>query len=144
MRLNTIQPAEGSKKSSKRLGRGIGSGRGKTAGHGHKGQRARAGGYHRVGFEGGQVPIQRRIPKSGFVSRKSLSRSELYLSDLEKLKESHITLEMLIKARAVPAHTKQVKIIASGTVTRAFTIQGLGISKGAREAILAAKGTVEV
>src|SRR5438477_11448547 len=111
MRLNTLQPAPGSKTPAKRLGRGIGSGKGKTCGRGHKGQRARAGGYHKVGFEGGQMPMQRRIPKSGFRSRQSLSREEVYLSDLNKMTAAIIDLASLIDEGVVRFDTKDVKII---------------------------------
>jgi large subunit ribosomal protein L15 len=143
MQLNTLHPAPGSKKKSKRLGRGIGSGKGKTCGRGHKGQRARAGGYHKVGFEGGQMPLQRRIPKSGFRSRQSLSREEVYLSDLNKIESETIDLSTLIESGVVRSNTKDVKIIASGELTRAVVIRGISVSAGARKAIEAAKGKVE-
>ncbi len=143
MHLNTLQPAPGSKKKSKRLGRGIGSGKGKTCGRGHKGQRARAGGYHKVGFEGGQMPLQRRVPKSGFCSRQSLSREEIYLSDLNKVESDTIDLAVLINAGVVRSNTKDVKIIASGEINRAITVRGVNVSAGARKAIEAAKGKVE-
>lgn len=143
MRLNTLSPARGSNKKSKRLGRGIGSGRGKTCGRGHKGQKARAGGYHKVGFEGGQMPLQRRIPKSGFRSRQALYREEVYLSDLNKLDAETIDLAVLLEAGVVRFNTKDVKIIASGQLTRAVTIRGISVTAGARQAIEAAKGKVE-
>lgn len=143
MRLNTLHPAPGSKTNSKRLGRGIGSGKGKTCGKGHKGQKARAGGYHKVGFEGGQMPLQRRIPKSGFRSRTALFREEIYLSDLNQLEESVIDFSVLMKAGLIRSNTKDVKVIASGELTRAITIQGLVVSAGARKKIEAAKGKVE-
>ncbi len=143
MQLNTLHPAPGSKKVSKRLGRGIGSGKGKTCGRGHKGQRARAGGYHKVGFEGGQMPIQRRIPKSGFRSQQALYREEVYLSDLNKLEQDVIDLATLIEAGVVRANTKDVKIIASGELKKAVTIRGIPVSAGALKAIKAAKGKVE-
>src|SRR5436853_5426409 len=111
MYLNTLQPAPGSKTPAKRLGRGIGSGKGKTCGKGHKGQKARAGGYHKVGFEGGQMPMQRRIPKSGFRSRQALYRKEIYLSDLNKLQTDIIDLAALIAGGIVNHSTKDVKII---------------------------------
>jgi large subunit ribosomal protein L15 len=143
MHLNTLQPAPGSKTKSKRLGRGIGSGKGKTCGRGHKGQRARAGGYHKMGFEGGQMPLQRRIPKSGFRSRQSLSREEVYLSDLNKIDSDTIDLTVLIQSGVVRSDTKDVKIIASGEIKRAVTIRGINVTAGARKAIEAAKGKVE-
>lgn len=143
MHLNTLHPAPGSKTKSKRLGRGIGSGKGKTCGRGHKGQRARAGGYHKVGFEGGQMPLQRRIPKSGFCSRQSLSREEVYLSSINKIDAETIDLSVLIEAGIVRSDTKDVKIIASGELTRAVTIRGISVTAGARKAIEAAKGKVE-
>jgi large subunit ribosomal protein L15 len=143
MQLNTLCPALGSKRRSKRLGRGTGSGKGKTCGRGHKGQRARAGGYHKVGFEGGQMPFQRRVPKFGFRSRQALLREEVYLSHLDRLKETTIDLAVLILAGIVRANTKDVKIIASGKLTRPVTIQGIPVSAGARQAIEAANGKVE-
>jgi large subunit ribosomal protein L15 len=143
MRLNTLKPAPGSKPEGKRLGRGIGSGKGKTSGKGHKGQHARAGGYHKVGFEGGQMPLQRRIPKSGFTSKKSLAREEIRLSDLNKLDDAIIDLTTLSTKGVIKANTKFVKIILSGTIERAVTVRGLPISAGARKAIEAAGGTVE-
>lgn len=143
MHLNTLHPAPGSKKKSKRLGRGIGSGKGKTCGRGHKGQKARAGGYHKVGFEGGQMPLQRRIPKSGFRSQQALYRQEVYLSDLNKLDEKTIDLKVLIDSGVVKFNTKDVKIIASGEIKRAVTIRGIPVSAGARKAIESAKGKVE-
>ncbi|MBA3660778.1 MAG: 50S ribosomal protein L15 [Gammaproteobacteria bacterium] len=144
MQLNTLHPAPGSKTKSKRLGRGIGSGKGKTCGRGHKGQRARAGGYHKVGFEGGQMPIQRRIPKSGFRSRTALYREEIYLSALDTLDITEIDFNSLKASGLIRANTKEVKIIGSGEVTKAFTIRGIAITAGARRAIEAAKGKVEV
>lgn len=143
MQLNTLQPAPGSKKKSKRLGRGIGSGKGKTCGRGHKGQKARAGGYHKVGFEGGQMPIQRRIPKSGFRSRQALYREEIYLSDLNKIDATVIDVSVLVESGMVKFNTKDVKIIASGEINRAITVRGIPVSAGAKKAIEAAKGKVE-
>jgi large subunit ribosomal protein L15 len=143
MRLNTLKPAPGSKPEGKRLGRGIGSGKGKTSGKGHKGQHARAGGYHKVGFEGGQMPLQRRIPKSGFTSKKSLAREEIRLSDLNKLDDAIIDLTTLMTKGVIRANTKFVKVILSGKIERAVTVRGLPISAGARKAIEAAGGTVE-
>jgi large subunit ribosomal protein L15 len=143
MQLNTLHPAPGSKKKSKRLGRGIGSGKGKTCGRGHKGQKARAGGYHKVGFEGGQMPIQRRIPKSGFRSQQALLREEIYLSDLNHIDAPIIDLATLAEFGVIKFNTKDVKLIASGEITRAVTIRGISVSAGARKAIEAAKGKVE-
>jgi large subunit ribosomal protein L15 len=143
MQLNTLKPAAGSKTKSKRLGRGIGSGKGKTCGRGHKGQRARAGGYHKVGFEGGQMPLQRRIPKSGFRSEAALYREEVYLSDLKKVKGDVIDLAALLESGVIRFNTKDVKIIASGEIDRAVTIRGIPVTKGAQKAIEAAKGKVE-
>ena len=142
MHLNTIHPAPGSKKPGKRLGRGIGSGKGKTCGKGHKGQKARAGGYHKVGFEGGQMPIQRRIPKSGFRSRKNLVREEIRLSDLNCL-EGTVDFTTLRSEGLVKSTTKYVKIILFGNITKALQLKGLPITKGAREAIEKAGGSVE-
>src|SRR5436853_7891368 len=118
MYLNTLQPAPGSKTPAKRLGRGIGSGKGKTCGRGHKGQRARAGGYHKVGFEGGQMPLQRRIPKSGFRSRKDLFREEVRLSDVEKSNLEEVTISSLKSVGLIKSTTKFVKIILSGKIER--------------------------
>ena len=143
MYLNTLHPAPGSRKVSKRLGRGIGSGRGKTCGRGHKGQRARAGGYHKVGFEGGQMPIQRRIPKSGFRSRQSLVREEIYTGDLNDIEATTIDMTALHEAGLIRFNTKEVKIIASGELARAITVRGIAVSAGARKAIEAAKGKIE-
>jgi large subunit ribosomal protein L15 len=143
MHLNTLRPAPGSKTKFKRLGRGIGSGKGKTCGRGHKGQRARAGGYHKVGFEGGQMPLQRRIPKSGFRSHQTLHRDEVYLSDINKLDADLIDLSVLIQANLVRRDTKDVKIIGSGEINRKITVRGVGVTAGARKAIEAAKGKIE-
>lgn len=143
MQLNTLHPAPGSKTTTKRLGRGIGSGKGKTCGRGHKGQRARAGGYHKVGFEGGQMPIQRRIPKSGFCSRQSLRHEQIYLSDLNKVEGDIIDLLTLKQAGLLRSDTKDARIIGSGELTRSVTIKGIGATVGAKKAILAAKGKIE-
>jgi large subunit ribosomal protein L15 len=145
MHLNTIKPAPGSKTPAKRLGRGIGSGKGKTCGKGHKGQKARSGGYHKVGFEGGQMPLQRRIPKFGFRSRKALVREEIRISDLNKIDPSLAVIDFITLQQAglVKNTTKFVKLILFGTVERAFTVRGLPITAGARKAIEAAGGTVE-
>jgi large subunit ribosomal protein L15 len=143
MRLNTIQPAPGSKTPAKRVGRGIGCGKGKTCGKGHKGQKARAGGYHKVGFEGGQMPIQRRIPKSGFRSRKALVREEIRLSDLNKVEDNVIDLTTLLAAGLIRNTTKYVKLISFGKMERSVTVKGIPVTAGARKAIEAAGGTVE-
>lgn len=143
MHLNTLHPAPGSKRKSKRLGRGIGSGKGKTCGKGHKGQKARAGGYHKVGFEGGQMPLQRRIPKSGFRSRQSLLREEIYLSDLNSINADVIDMSTLLEHGLIRFNTKDVKIIASGELKKAVTIRGISVTVGAKKAIESAKGKVE-
>jgi large subunit ribosomal protein L15 len=142
MKLNTIKPAAGSKTAKLRVGRGIGSGLGKTAGRGHKGQRARAGGYHKVGFEGGQMPLQRRLPKIGFRSRVSLTAAEVRLDELNKIAGNDVTLETLEAANLITRKIKQVKIFLSGTITKAVTIKGIPVTKGARAAIEAAGGKV--
>lgn len=143
MKLNTLSPAEGSKKSRKRVGRGIGSGLGKTAGRGHKGQTSRAGGFHKVGFEGGQMPLQRRLPKRGFASLSKRFNGEIRLYQIQVLKADVIDLNLL-KAEGVVGHEiRKVKIINTGSLDRAVTIKGLGVTKGALAAIVAAGGTVE-
>lgn len=142
MRLNTLSPAPGSRKEARRVGRGIGSGLGKTCGRGHKGQKSRAGGFHKVGFEGGQMPLQRRLPKFGFNSPKVGETAELRLHELGKL-DGVIDLLALKAANLVSAKAKQVKVIASGKLDKAVTLKGLAVTKGAREAILAAGGTIE-
>jgi large subunit ribosomal protein L15 len=143
MNLNTIKPAIGSKQSPKRLGRGIGSGLGKTSGRGHKGQHARAGGFHKVGFEGGQMPIQRRLPKFGFISHKAMITTEVRLSALEKLNYDVIDLALLQKENVIASSIKFVKIILSGELTKPVRIVGLKVTKGARAVIEAAGGKVE-
>jgi large subunit ribosomal protein L15 len=143
MLLNTLKPARGAKQNSKRLGRGIGSGKGKTSGKGHKGQKARAGGYHKVGFEGGQMPLQRRLPKFGFTSRISRYVAQVRLSELSKLKSDVISMDVLMAANVVPMSTKQVKIFLSGKLERPLTVQGLKVTKGAKAAIEAVGGKVE-
>ena len=143
MRLNTLSPAEGSKKAAKRVGRGIGSGLGKTGGRGHKGQKSRSGGFHKVGFEGGQMPIQRRLPKVGFISRKAKYRAEIRLNELEKVEGGVVDLEGLIKANVISGDIKTAKVILSGEITKAVTVKGLGATKGARAAIEAAGGKIE-
>ena len=143
MRLNTLRPSDGAKTAPKRVGRGIGSGLGKTAGRGHKGQKARAGGYHKVGFEGGQMPLQRRLPKVGFRSRSALFHEEIRLSELGRIEGDVVDLAALRAAGLIRRSTKTAKLILSGTIARAVTVRGLGVTKGARAAIEAAGGTVE-
>ncbi len=142
MRLNEIKPAEGSRKEGKRLGRGHSAGQGKTSGRGVKGQHARSGGYHKVGFEGGQMPLQRRLPKIGFASRKSRFSGELRLGELAGL-EGEVDLLALKSAGLVGQQVKRVKIIASGKIDKAVTIKGLPVTPGARAAIEAAGGRIE-
>ena len=142
MHLNTLGPALGAKKAAIRVGRGIGSGMGKTCGRGHKGQTSRAGGYHKVGFEGGQMPLQRRLPKFGFNSRKSLYREEVRLSELMRVDAEIIDLDALKRANIVPMRTKYVKVIASGVITKPVTLRGIPVTKGAKEAIEQAGGKV--
>jgi len=143
MRLNTIKPAAGSRSNRKRVGRGIGSGLGKTAGRGHKGQSSRSGGYHKVGFEGGQMPLQRRLPKRGFRSRQKATVAEIRLHELSKLDTDVVDLSALRDAGIVHRGIEYAKVIASGEITRAVTVRGLGATKGAREAIEKAGGKVE-
>ncbi len=143
MYLNTIKPAEGSKKVRKRVGRGIGSTLGKTCGRGHKGQKSRSGGFHKVGFEGGQMPLQRRLPKVGFTARKSKFTSEVRLNEIAKLSLAVVTLDDLIKSNIVPAFTKVVKVIKSGEITSAVTLKGLKVTVGAKALIEAVGGTIE-
>ena len=142
MKLNSLQPAEGSRKARTRVGRGIGSGLGKTAGRGHKGQKSRAGGFHKVGFEGGQMPLQRRLPKVGFSSRIGRRTAEVRLSELAKVEGDVISLDTLKAADVIDARTLQAKIILSGSVEKAVTVQGVGVTKGAKEAIEAAGGKI--
>jgi large subunit ribosomal protein L15 len=142
MKLNTIKPAEGSKHAKRRVGRGIGSGLGKTAGRGHKGQKSRTGGYHKVGFEGGQMPLQRRLPKRGFASLTHDDTARVRTGSLEKVTADTIDLLALKQAKVVPADAKFVKVYLSGELSRAVTVQGLLLSKGARAAIEAAGGKV--
>jgi len=143
MRLNSIKSASGSRTDAKRVGRGIGSGLGKTCGRGHKGQKSRAGGYHKVGFEGGQMPIQRRLPKIGFRSRKSLQTAEIRLSELNAVEGDTVDLLSLRAANLISENMLFVKIFASGEIKKAVTVKGLGVSKGARAAIEAAGGKIE-
>jgi len=143
MKLNTLSPAAGSKKSRRRVGRGIGSGFGKTAGRGHKGQTSRTGGFHKVGFEGGQMPLQRRLPKRGFASLTSRYNGEIRLYQIQVMSADVIDLATL-KSEGVVGHMiRKVKIINTGTLERAVTIKGLGVTKGAQAAIEAAGGKVE-
>jgi large subunit ribosomal protein L15 len=143
MRLNTIKPAGGSRKPGKRLGRGHSAGQGKTSGRGVKGQHARSGGYHKVGFEGGQMPLQRRLPKVGFASRKARFAAELRLNELAKV-EGDVADELTLKrAGLVPQRAQRIKVIASGAIDRPVTVKGLLVTAGARSAIEAAGGTIE-
>jgi len=143
MKLNTISPAAGSKKNAKRVGRGIGSTDGKTAGRGHKGQKSRAGGYHKVGFEGGQMPLQRRLPKRGFASSKARYSAEVRLYHIAAMNEDVIDIETLKKAGIIKHDINKVKVINTGDVGRAVTLKGLAVTKGAQAAIEAAGGKVE-
>ncbi|MGD8358127.1 MAG: 50S ribosomal protein L15 [Lysobacterales bacterium] len=143
MKLNELSPAEGSKKDRKRVGRGIGSGLGKTAGRGHKGQKARSGGFHKVGFEGGQMPLQRRLPKRGFASRTARYNAEVRLYQLQVMKADVIDIETLRSEGVIGHETRTVKVINTGTLDRAITLKGLGVTKGAQAAIEAAGGKVE-
>ena len=142
MELNTIKPAAGSKKNRRRVGRGIGSGLGKTAGRGHKGQKSRAGGFHKVGFEGGQMPLQRRLPKRGFLAVTIEKAVEVRSGDLARVKSESIDLEGLKKAGLVNPLAKRAKIILAGEVSKKFTVSGIGASKGAKAAIEKAGGSV--
>jgi large subunit ribosomal protein L15 len=142
MEINTIKPAQGSKKSRRRVGRGIGSGLGKTAGRGHKGQGSRAGGYHKVGFEGGQMPLQRRLPKRGFKSPQLKYNGEVTLADLERLGADEVDLLTLKAAGMVRQLIKTVKVIKSGELTRKITLKGIAATAGAKAAIEAAGGAV--
>jgi large subunit ribosomal protein L15 len=142
MRLNTIKPAAGSKKPRRRVGRGIGSGLGKTAGRGHKGQKSRSGGFHKVGFEGGQMPLQRRLPKRGFVSPSRDDTAEVRLSDLARLPVADVDLLALKAAGIVPAGAKQAKVIKTGKLEKAVKLSGVLATKGAKAAIEAAGGSL--
>jgi large subunit ribosomal protein L15 len=143
MRLNTMKPAPGSRKNRLRVGRGASAGQGKTSGRGVKGQRARKGGYHKVGFEGGQMPIQRRMPKVGFRSQMKASRAEVRLDDLARVEAAVVDLAALIKANVVPLQTKVAKVVLAGKITKAVALKGIGVTKGARAAIEAAGGRIE-
>ena len=142
MQLNNIQPAQGAKHSKRRVGRGIGSGLGKTCGRGHKGQKSRAGGFHKVGFEGGQMPLQRRLPKRGFVSLTRNDTAQVRLSDLQKLPVDSIDLLALKQAGVIHANALSAKVIQCGEISRAVKLQGLMLTKGARAAIEAAGGSI--
>ncbi len=143
MKLNALHPAAGSRPVRKRVGRGIGSGLGKTAGRGHKGQKSRSGGFHKVGFEGGQMPLQRRLPKVGFTARKSFTSAQVRTSELNAIEAETIDVAALIEANVVPLNTKRVKVFLSGEVTKPVKLKGIGVSKGARSAIEAAQGSIE-
>ncbi len=142
MKLNTIQPAQGAKHSKRRVGRGIGSGLGKTAGRGHKGQKSRSGGFHKVGFEGGQMPLQRRLPKRGFKSLTATHCAEITLADLQALPVEEIDLLALRQAGLVTDLNRSAKVIATGEVTRRLVLKGIAASAGAKAAIVAAGGQV--
>jgi large subunit ribosomal protein L15 len=142
MQLNSLKPAAGSKNARKRVGRGIGSGLGKTAGRGHKGQKSRSGGFHKIGFEGGQMPLQRRLPKRGFVSPLRGRVAEVRLSDLQRLNADVVDVAALHAAGIISRFAQSAKVILSGTIERAVTVNGIGATKGARAAIEAAGGKV--
>jgi len=143
MQLNDLHPGEGARKTRKRVGRGIGSGLGKTCGRGHKGQKARAGGFHKVGFEGGQMPLQRRLPKVGFNSRMAKTSAEVRLHELENINADVIDMSALIAADVVPAITLKAKVIASGEISKAVTLKGIAVTPGAKKAIEAAGGSIQ-
>jgi len=143
MRLNEMSPGKGAKKTGKRRGRGHSAGQGKTCGRGQKGQHARSGGYHKVGFEGGQMPLQRRLPKVGFTSRMAKNTAELRLHELELPTDDIIDMDCLKKAHLVPAGVSKVKVIKSGEIKKAVKIKGLAVTKGARAAIEAVGGSIE-
>jgi large subunit ribosomal protein L15 len=143
MRMNNLKPAEGSRQDKKRVGRGIGSGNGKTCGRGHKGQTSRSGGYHKVGFEGGQMPLQRRLPKIGFVSRVSMRSAQIRLGELAQVDGDLVDIASLRACGLITASVKQAKIFMSGSIDRAVTVKGIGVSKGAKTAIEHAGGKVE-
>ena len=143
MRLNTIKPSDGSKKEVRRVGRGIGSGFGKTAGRGHKGQKSRAGGFHKVGFEGGQMPLQRRLPKVGFRSHMARITAQLRLDELELVEADIVDITSLQAANVISKSTKRAKVILSGEIKKAVTLKGIRVTPGARAAIEAAGGKIE-
>ena len=142
MNLNTLKPALGEKTLRKRVGRGMGSGMGKTSGRGHKGQKSRSGGFHKVGFEGGQMPLQRRLPKRGFASKNQYKNSEVRLNDLAKVKADVVDLDALKNANIVSRSTENIKVIATGEINKAITIHGLNVTPRAKEAIINAGGKV--
>ncbi len=142
MQLNTLAPVEGEKRTRRRVGRGIGSGFGKTCGRGHKGQKSRSGGFTKIGFEGGQMPLQRRLPKVGFSSRVSIITAQVTLSEIDKLEEKEITVDVLKTHNLVTKNIKRVKVMLSGEINRAVTLTGIKATKGAKAAIEAAKGKV--
>lgn len=143
MYLNTIKPQKGAKTKAKRLGRGIGSGLGKTCGRGHKGQKARAGGYHKVGFEGGQMPMQRRLPKFGFVSRQAKFKAEIRLDQLHNVTDTIVNLDALKKANVIPNYIRSVKVISAGKIEKPITLSGIGVTSGARKSIESAGGKIQ-
>ena len=143
MRLNTLKPAAGARRARLRVGRGSSAGQGKTCGRGTKGQRARKGGYHKVGFEGGQMPLQRRLPKVGFRSHMKRTRAEVRLAELAKVDAAVVDLAALIKAGVVAPGTEQAKVVLSGEIKKAVTLKGIAVTKGARAAIESAGGTIE-
>jgi large subunit ribosomal protein L15 len=143
MRLNSIKPAEGAKKDAKRVGRGIGCGLGKTCGRGHKGQKSRSGGFHKVGFEGGQMPLQRRLPKVGFRSRLASITAEIRLHELNGVDADTIDIKVLQDANLISRNIKRAKVMVSGKIEKAVTLKGIKVTKGAREAIEAAGGKIE-
>lgn len=143
MYLNTIQAACGARKKAKRVGRGIGSTDGKTCGRGHKGQKARSGGFHKVGFEGGQMPLQRRLPKVGFTSRTKKFTAEVRLAEIDTLQAEVIDIQLLISQNIIPAFSKRVKVVNTGAVSRSLTLKGIGVTAGAKLTIEAAGGKVE-
>ena len=144
MLLNDLSPAKGSKKDAKRVGRGIGCGTGKTCGRGHKGQKSRSGGFHKVGFEGGQMPLQRRLPKVGFNSRSAKYSAEVRLGEIASIEGDVVNMEALMKANIIPGFTQKVKVIASGEITVAKQVKGISVTPGAKKAIEAAGGKVEL
>ena len=143
MRLNELSPGKGAKKVGKRLGRGHSAGQGKTSGRGQKGQKSRSGGFHKVGFEGGQMPIQRRLPKVGFRSAKARTYAEVRLSELNGLPDEVIDILALKRAGIVPQQTTRAKVFASGELSKALKLKGVGVTKGAREAVEKAGGSIE-